>query len=45
MPAVEKPQRVVTAARGSTQGGLQSSVRVSPPDNPEILKEPDQCCQ
>lgn len=39
MAAVEKSQRVITAARGATQDGLQSAVRVSPPDNPEILKE------
>lgn len=39
MAAVEKPQRARTAARGATQGGLQSAVGVSPPDNPEILKE------
>lgn len=34
-----EPQRVVTAAKGPTQGVLQSAVRVSPPDNPKILKE------
>lgn len=39
MAGVKKSQRVVTAGRGAIQGGLQIAVRVSPPDNPETLKE------
>lgn len=39
MAGVKKSQRVITACRGVTQGGLQIAVRVSPPDNPETLKE------